>query len=126
MLSLCAVACASLLGCAGQDCSLTQVYSVSPSMATVDHAAKTPDNQQLFLAETTPHAAAGCAVPQYVVRAYPTWTNPDPIDITISSANDNTNGVATCNAATNGAVTLTATSGTGASASVATVQLTCK
>ncbi len=68
----------------------------------------------------------GCAVPTWIAIVYGTWSNPDPTDIQISSAIDNTNGTAVCKAATNGAVTLTGTFNQLVPAPVTkTVQLTC-
>ena len=122
-------ACSVLLagcGAASPNCTLTYVLSVSPATATADHAATPPGNQQKFYAALEPSAAPGCPVPQNVGIAYPAWTNPAPLAISISSAQDQTNGLATCLKATTGAVTLTATVGTGLTAQSKTVQLTCK
>ena len=107
----CAVFLASC-GAASPDCSISDVLTVDPTTATADHAAKPPGNQQQFTSLLAPTAAPGCPIPQYIARAYPAWTNPDPLAISISSA---TNGLATCLAVTDGAVTLTATVGTGLS-----------
>jgi hypothetical protein len=72
-------------------------------------------------------------VPNVALQDYAAWTNPDPINIQISSANDATNGTAVCKGPTNGAVTLTGTfaavaggtAGNGLPQTIETVQLTC-
>jgi hypothetical protein len=62
-----------------------------------------------------------------VAIEYGTWSNPDPVDITISSANDSTNGTALCKAPTNGAVTLTGAFPIGSpNPNMKSVQLTCE
>jgi hypothetical protein len=48
------------------------------------------------------------------------------VDVTVSSAADTTNGLATCVNATLAPVTLKATAGTGATAQTATATITCK
>jgi hypothetical protein len=117
-----------LTGCGigSPNCTLTTLLTVGPSTATADHAATAPGNQQQFSAEIAPATQSGCPIPEWVAKALPTWTNPDPLEISISSAQDDTNGLATCLATTNGAVTLTATVGTGSTAQTKTVSLTCK
>lgn len=114
-------------GASAPKCTVIQVLEVDPSKATVDHAAKVPGNEQQFTSEFAFEGSpAGCPAPALAALAYPTWTNPDPLDITISSAADATNGLATCNSATSGAVTLTAVTGTGTNQQMAAVQLTCQ
>jgi hypothetical protein len=107
------------------------VVNVAPLSATVNHSAAPPANQVQFIGAATPAPAGpGCAVPALSVRLYAAWTNPDPADITISSANDSTNGTALCKEPTNGAVTLTgafsSAPGSGNSAVTKTVQLICE
>ncbi|HEX4155315.1 MAG TPA: hypothetical protein VHY48_06855 [Acidobacteriaceae bacterium] len=126
---LLAVAAVGLSGCAMSptgNCNVTLVMLVSPVAATADHAANPPGNQVKFTAEGSPTAPAGCPQPAYIVALRPAWANPDPADIQISSANDATNGVATCERATNGAVTLTATTAVGSTTLKNTATLTCK
>jgi hypothetical protein len=120
--------CVLLTGCGDTNtaCTLTESYSVSPSTATVDHSATAPGNQQQFTASVTATPPAGCTTKPWTDRAYATWTNPDPLDITISNAADATNGLATCNSATSGPVTLTATTGSNNDFVSATAQLTCQ
>ncbi len=100
---------------------------VSPTSATADHTQASPANQVKFQATVAPTASPGCAVPNWIMTAAPTWTNPDPRDISIDSSSDtSTNGVATCLGATNGAVTLTASFTLGTNAPVTqTATLTC-
>ncbi len=120
----------ALCGCGGTSatkCNTTVVISVNPTTATVDHTAAPPANQVQFVANAQPFSdQPGCAVPTWIAIVYGTWLNPDPTDIQISSAIDNTNGTAVCKAATNGAVTLTGTFNQLVPAPVTkTVQLTC-
>ena len=67
-----------------------------------------------------------CPIPQIVLRVNPTWTNPDPIHIAISSADDDSNGLATCKGPTAGPVTLTTTTAQPTTPPTASVQLTCR
>ena len=83
------------------------VLQVSPAAATVDHLAAHPGNEAHFSGVATYIAAAGCPVSSIAMLEYAIWTNPDPVHIQISSANDETNGTAVCLGATAGAVTLT-------------------
>jgi hypothetical protein len=117
-----------LAGCgvASPSCTLTDILEVSPSTATANHSAAPPGNQQQFSAVIQPTGPPGCPIPQYVAEAFPVWTNPDPLAISISSAQNQTNGLATCLTATDGAVTLTATVGSGQSTQTKTVSLTCQ
>lgn len=116
-------------GCGGKpslSCSINTVISVNPTSAVVNHAASPPGNQVQFGAIASPTAPDGCPVPQWLANVYGTWSNPDPTAITISSANDATNGTAVCKAATNGPVTLTGTFTQLVPTPVTrTVQLTC-
>lgn len=74
-----------------------------------------------------PTAPPGCAVPQWLLQATPTWTSTDSKDIQIdSSTNAQTNGLATCSGATNGAATLTATVTFDNTVLTQTASLTCK
>ena len=114
--------------------------TASPTSATADHAAAAPGNQVQFVTAQGEMFSSSsgqiCAVPTSLAIVHPVWTNPQPQQISISSANDSTNGTAVCTAATNGPVTLTGTvngalgQGTGgdipATPLTITVQLTCK
>lgn len=131
------VAVVGLTGCGAGNpgCVGKMTLSVSPIAATADHSAASPGNQQKFTVaegETFSSASGICAVPTVMAIVHPTWTNPDPLDISISSANDATNGVAVCTGSTSGPVTLTGTvatvagqTGVAGQLSVS-VQLTCK
>ncbi|HXS11734.1 MAG TPA: hypothetical protein VN734_03465 [Acidobacteriaceae bacterium] len=127
--------CAGLLltGCAvsastGQQCANGLAMNVSPASATADHAQTSPANQVKFQATVSPTASPGCAVPNWIMTAAPTWTNPDPRDISIDSSSDTSmNGLATCLGATNGPITLTASFTLGTNAPVTqTATLSCK
>jgi hypothetical protein len=124
-----ALATAGLTGCgvASPACTLTSAFIVEPATATASHSVTAPGNQVQFFSEIAPKpSAANCPVPQYVIAARPAWINPDPLDITISSANDETNCTAVCNSATTGPVTLTASVGTQGTLSTQTAKFTCQ
>ncbi len=122
-------------GCSGNPtfgCNLTTNITVSPTSATVSHAAAPPGNQVQFIGAGS-YAASGphCAVPELSWIAYGTWSNPDPADIQISSAENSTNGTAVCLAPTNGLVTLTGAFTRGINpiltqSATQSVQLTCE
>jgi hypothetical protein len=107
------------------------VLSVTPNVATTSHSAAFPTNQVQFEGVVRLTAPQGCPVPNVALQDYAAWTNPDPINIQISSANDATNGTAVCKGPTNGAVTLTGTfaavaggtAGNGLPQTIETVQL---
>ncbi len=120
---------AFLCGCAGSTvCSAGgSSVLVSPTAGTADHAAASPGNQQKFTAaETPPAAQPGCPVPQVIEVLQPVWTSSDPLDVTISSAQDVTNGLATCVNATGATVVLTAKGMVGGTAYSQVATLTCK
>lgn len=123
---------AMLTGCAvsgstGTTCSTTLVMNITPTSATADHTLPAPGNQVRFQTVVAPTAPDGCALPAFLLAATPTWTNPDPKDISIdSSSNPGTNGLATCMGATSGPITLTATFGVGDTTLTQTTTLTCK
>lgn len=111
------------------------VLTVTPTSATVDHKAKSPLNQVQFIGTGRATAAPGCPRPALARLEYAAWSNPDPTDIQISSANDSTNGTAVCVNATNGAVTLNGTfapvtpkgpAGSGTDTTVKSVTLACQ
>jgi hypothetical protein len=135
-----AVAMLPLCGCAASvgttvSCNNTWTLTVSPNVATTSHSAQAPANQVQFTGIYHPVAVAGCPVPTVEELEYASWTDPDTIDIQISSANDATNGTAVCKGPTNGAVTLTGVfspilvngpAGGGTPQTTETVQLTCQ
>jgi hypothetical protein len=127
-------------GCAsaGPQCRVGPELSAFPFVATADSTQKSPGNQQRFQSSVRnvvlQQGSGFCPVSALAAEVYPVWANPEPDRITISSANDATNGTATCTGPTSGEVTLTATLPTGSSAFgsptaaplTTTVQLTCK
>jgi hypothetical protein len=126
-LSVCAL---FLAGCGaapnpGSQCDGGLALMETPTVATADHMAASPGNQVQFSSVEGAKFVEGCPIPAVVRSAQPVWTNPDPLDITISSAQDATNGTAVCHSATSGPVTLTATDGTVKPALSAQVTLTC-
>ena len=104
-----------LCGCSTspQTCSNgTTVTEIAPAVATADHMAVAPGDQQKFTEftkYTPPASGMVCPMPE-VIQAPPvvTWTASDNTDIKISSAQDATNGLATCLGTTKTAVTVTA------------------
>jgi hypothetical protein len=78
--------------------------------ATPDHAAPPPGNQEQFQAGEGGVYGAGCATSQLLKLTPAQWSTSDPKDVTISSANDATNGLATCLGAANASVSATLTS----------------
>jgi hypothetical protein len=130
MLAL-AIGCGLLTGCAvnggtGQSCEGGLKLMVSPATGTADHTQAAPGDQVKFASTVAPTAPPGCAVPQWLLLASSTWTSTDAKDIQISSANDATNGLATCVGPTNGAATVTATFTLGGNTVSGTSSLTCK
>lgn len=111
-------------GCGGNtmpDCSLQQI-TVSPTSATANHLSS-PGNTQQFLAFGV--ASPGCAVIQSNLTNV-TWSVSDTTNVSISNVHDATFGVATCNAATAGPVTVTANMPSAKGGNiVATAALTC-
>ena len=101
-------------------------FAVAPATATANHSSAAPGNQVQFKSTLAPTPQAGCPTPTFIAVAYPTWTNPDPLDISISSAQDSTNGTAVCSGMTSGTVTLTATETTPQQTYMQNVTLTCQ
>jgi len=119
--------CAVLCGCGSNpDCTFAMSYTAAPATAIANHLSAAPGDQQQFTASIVATPPSGCTVKGYTDRAYAVWTSTDPTDISISNAADNTNGLATCNGATGGPVTLTATTGSNGQTVTATTQLTCQ
>jgi hypothetical protein len=105
----------ALAGCGSQssmNCTPSFTLSAAPATDPVvepNHTDPPPGNQEQFIAALFPTATgSGCAVPQVVEKVAANWTVSDPVHVTISSANNATNGVATCIGATSGPVTVTA------------------
>lgn len=85
------------------------VVPADPS-ATPDHTASPPGNQELFLAAEGAGTGPEPCVFDDLSRPVPAqWTTSDPQDVSISSANDATNGLATCLNTTKAGATVTAT-----------------
>lgn len=109
--------CLTLAGCAVNSSSSTchpnavpVSLSVGPATgqsATPDHSAAPPGNQVQFTAIVAPDPGPGCPVPQWLLKANAAWTVSDSKEVQISSAADDTNGLATCLAATDGPATVT-------------------
>ncbi len=125
--------CGGLAGCAADvsassgGCTTYTAFNAGPASATADHAAAAPDNQQKFTATEAPAGTGtGCILPTYIKVAQPNWTSSDPLNVSISSAKDLTNGTATCTGTTSGPVTLTATSTDDTKPKTVSVQLSCK
>ena len=119
-----------LCGCAASGstgCNLgTAFLQLEPSSGTAKHSVAAPGNEQRFTAtEDFTGGTGGCPVPAVVPVILPAWTSSDPVDVTVSSALDATNGLATCVNATLAPVTLTATEGSGTTALTASVTMTC-
>jgi hypothetical protein len=136
MMLLAAIELMTGCGAAARSCTYTNFPSVAPATATADHVAVAPGDQQQFSAfsqrEPTT-ASAGCAVPTAnptnITKLTPAWTVSDSANVKISSAQDATNGLATCLGTTKSPVTITALGSTtpgGVSQILATATLTCK
>jgi hypothetical protein len=116
----------TLTGCAvapsaSLNCSLK--VGVLPAMATADHMAATPGNQQAFNVGFVGPFPAGCAVPAFVNNPQNfTWVSSDPVNAPISNAKDATAGVDTCV----GTTTVPATISTSPAGSIEAATLTCK
>jgi hypothetical protein len=118
----------STMGCGRKSpitlaCKITAI-NVSPSSATISHTAPPPGNTQhfdAFASAVTP----GCVVSQGNLTTG-AWSVSDNINVNISNVQGATFGTATCNGATSGAVTVTATVPAGDGTSVSnTASLTC-
>ncbi len=80
------------------------------AVGSADHTQVAPGNQQQYRAFSGPTVVSGqCAVPALGKQVHPQWTTSDAVDVSISSADDASNGLATCLGATLQPATLTAT-----------------
>jgi hypothetical protein len=127
LLAISTLGCFAIFGCGGNTtttgCKILAI-NVSPATATADHAAAPPGNTQhfnAFIAKVPP----GCSfITGNIFNAV--WSVSDPVNVSISNAQDSTRGNATCKAATTGAVTVTATAPAGDGTNVTnTASLTC-
>ncbi len=108
-------------------CMYYTTFSAGPLSATADHSVAAPGNQQQFqAAEGTGGTGSDCKIPQVMRLVQPNWTSSAPLDVSVSSAKDSTNGLAACTGSTSGPVTLTATSTEDTTPKTVSVQLTCK
>ena len=99
------------MGCGGKSpitlaCKITAI-NVFPASATISHTAPPPGNAQhfdAFASAVTP----GCVVSQSNLTTA-VWSVSDTTNISISNVQGATFGTATCNGATSGPATVTAT-----------------
>jgi hypothetical protein len=126
LLVLSTLCCFAISGCGGNTTPSCKILAINvfPATATVDHAAVPPGNTQhfdAFIAKVPP----GCEfLTGNIFDAV--WSVSDPVNVSISNAQDATRGTATCKAATAGAVTVTATKSQSDGSSVSnTASLTC-
>lgn len=107
--------CVLLAGCgaAPPTCTVTglnlSVSTLGEQPAVADHMAPAPGNQVQFYAFPQEQLKGDCAVPAVMASAQATWTVSDSVNVKISSAKDQTNGLATCVGATAAPATVTAT-----------------
>ncbi len=130
VVSVCALA-----GCGsapGSGCKVTGfslgIGSQTPVIAgsyVADHRAASPGNSVAFTAGEGALSGPGCATPQHLALVPAQWTVADPTNVSISSADDATNGVATCLGATDGPVKVSATASQGGFTETASALLTC-
>jgi len=101
--------CFALAGCGGSTnnrCFIGSI-TVSPGAAIADHTAAPPGNTQQFAAFAA-SVPQGCAIVQSNLTNV-IWSVSDPVNVSIGSTPGPSNGLATCNAATAGTVTVTGT-----------------
>ena len=113
----------ALIGCGAPSCTFVAV-KIAPQSASADHTALPPANGLTFTAvgATVP---PGCGV-MHSNPANVTWSVSDSVHASISNAQDQTNGTATCLGTTASPVTVTATAPSGGSTGSATALLTCQ
>jgi hypothetical protein len=101
--------CLALAGCGGSanNGCFIQSINVSPGSATVDHTAAPPGNTQQFAAFAA-SVPQGCEVAQSNLTTV-IWSVSDPVNVSIGATPGPSFGVASCKAATSGAVTITGT-----------------
>ena len=120
----------ALAGCGSTNCNnLTYTLHVTASTTPAggpNHAAPSPGNQEQFSATLDPDPNAGCVINYMVPRALATWTVSDTRDISISSAKDDTNGLATCPHATAQPATVTASYTQNGMTQTASTTMSCK
>jgi len=123
---------ATLAGCGGRgnppNC-IVFALNINPATAAANHVSASPGNQaQFFGADATNLLPAGC-VSTAITQAMRTdlkWTTSDPVNVSIGNTVGVNYGLATCNNATAGAVTITATGPNANNDTIAgTAKLTC-
>lgn len=122
----------SAAGCGGRgsppNC-LVGSLNISPATATASHVSASPGNQaQFFGADATNLLPAGCvsAAITQAMRTDLKWSTSDPANVSIGNTVGVNYGLATCNNATTGAVTITATGPNANNDTIAgTAKLTC-
>lgn len=77
--------------------------------AAPDHTLPPPGNQELFVAGVGSEIGPGCAGTNVYKLTDAYWTSSDPKAVSISSAQDTTNGLATCLESTGGGTTVSGT-----------------
>jgi hypothetical protein len=102
------------------------VSAAAGQAAVADHMAKAPGNQVQFYAYPQTELKGECAVPAILAPAQAQWTVSDSINVQISSARDQTNGLATCVGATSAPATVTASVTEDGFTKSATATITCK
>ena len=102
------------------------VGAATDSNSAPDHTAAPPGNQELFQAGIGSDFGPGCVTPQVEALTRAQWTVSDPINTSISSANDSTNGLATCLGATTGNATVSATLKSGTLTQTMSTPIVCK
>lgn len=123
--------CIALVGCGAGSPGCTSTLSgltVRPATdSTVpDHAAKAPGNQEQFLAYPDYTYSPHCAVPAVLAPANAAWTVSDAVNVSISSAPDSTNGLATCLGATSQPAVVTGTFSSQGQTVSSTTNISCK
>jgi hypothetical protein len=102
------------------------VATLDEQPAVADHMAPAPGNQVQFYAFPQEQLKGDCAVPAVIAPAQATWTVSDNVNVQISSAKDQTNGLATCVGATAVPATVTATVTLDGFTKSATSTISCK
>lgn len=95
---------AVLTGCGAdmrsvQKCTPTgfaMVVRPADPLAAPDHNEMPPANQELFTAGVGSEVGPGCASTNLYQTVHAQWTTSDPKNVVVSSADDATNGFATC------------------------------
>ena len=95
--------------------------------AVPDHTAKSPGNQEAFEAGLGSLVGPEPCIFHDLYQSVPAqWTTSDPQDVSISSASDATNGVATCLSTTKAGATVTATLTSDGFTETRSVPISCK